>query len=659
MFLYYLKNCIIILFIFLPFFCNGNGENDIQNLRLALKKNPDKLDYYYQLALAYKYANPDSSKYFGKAMLSKIKPTDHANLGKVNHIFANVAFLKSELDSAISYFKKAIYFASKVNDPLEQGVYLSSLGQVYGAQGDFKKSLLTYKDALALMLQEKDTSKSNKQLALLYSNLGDNYGQLGLYEDALSQLYLCMNMSKQNKDAMTVAITQNSIATIHYNSGNLYKAKQVFEQALASFSTLQYPLAEAAVLINIGEINFKQHFISDAESNAKAAMHKLQEAKTEYNLGNLLNLMGEIEKEKGNDNKAILHFEQAMVINKKAGNKAGYTQVQVGLGEAFSKINNNVKAIENYMAALQTFDTEKMLREKKECLQKIALHYIKVNNKDSATYYFKKYDVALDSFLNTEKQNSITAQEIKYETSIKEATIAQQQAQLKTKKQQNIFLTIGLFCLGFVAAGLAWLYRKIKNKNAIIQLQKHEILHNIENNLGQMIVIFEQQSRIPGNEKNALENQERMLTLSTLNKMLYDNEKKGEVNIQAYLTKLCEAKKISTGNAVQFKVDVSEIFLRINMAKDIGLIINELSMNAIKYAYTNIATPTFSIFLRQENTKMKLVIQDNGQGIAANQIVKEGSGFGKQYVQKLVENYGGTMVQKNENGARFEIELKN
>jgi two-component sensor histidine kinase len=255
------------------------------------------------------------------------------------------------------------------------------------------------------------------------------------------------------------------------------------------------------------------------------------------------------------------------------------------------------------------------------------------------------------------KTKAVIASEIKYETTIKEATISKQQAQLKTKHQQNIFLTIGLFCLGFVAAGLAWLYRKIKNKNAIIQLQKHEILHNIENNLGQMIVIFEQQSRIPGNEKNALENQERMLTLSTLNKMLYDNEKKGEVNIQAYLAKLCEAKKISTGNKIEFQLQISNTDLKINLAKDIGLIVNELSMNAIKYAFANTEKPSIYIEVVDEITKIKVVVHDNGIGIPEKIIAKMGGGFGMQYVGKLVDGHKGVLKVLNNGGARFVMEL--
>lgn len=310
------------------------------------------------------------------------------------------------------------------------------------------------------------------------------------------------------------------------------------------------------------------------------------------------------------------------------------------------------------MEALHLFNEIDVPKEKSELLYFLIRSNIRQGS--AADSYLDQYMKTQSRYLNEEKVKAVTAQEIKYETTLKEARIARQQAELETGSQQRHYLLIGGSLALAAAAGLGLQYRRTSKQKELIQKQKQEILHNNRNSIQQLISIFGRQAHTEAEQALALANQERLITLNILNKMLYEHAGHHQALLDEYLQRLTDAKSLSTHIPIDMKLRNKVIRLRGDVLKDVGLIINELIANSAKHAFGNTAEPRIHIETATENNQWLLIrYRDNGSGLPEEfDIRQQGASFGLDFVCDLVEQHHGTIQCSNDHGACFRIRLK-
>ena len=115
-----------------------------------------------------------------------------------------------------------------------------------------------------------------------------------------------------------------------------------------------------------------------------------------------------------------------------------------------------------------------------------------------------------------------------------------------------------------------------------------------------------------------------------------------QVNTRQYLSSLVEDLIISSGNAKppELMVDVVELPLSTRVAVPLGLIVNELATNSLKYAFSEDGGGHLSVLLRVENDMFQLSISDNGGGIDPNARVD--SGLGQKLTEAFTTQLSGT-----------------
>lgn len=113
-------------------------------------------------------------------------------------------------------------------------------------------------------------------------------------------------------------------------------------------------------------------------------------------------------------------------------------------------------------------------------------------------------------------------------------------------------------------------------------------------------------------------------------------------------------------NAVKINVETPHLKLKSNLLKDIGLIVNELTTNAIKYAFPGISNPSIAITVNMaDDQQLKLQVKDNGKGLPENfNLNQQRSSFGLEFVNDLVAQHRGTINTYNNNGTCFDISLR-
>jgi two-component sensor histidine kinase len=91
----------------------------------------------------------------------------------------------------------------------------------------------------------------------------------------------------------------------------------------------------------------------------------------------------------------------------------------------------------------------------------------------------------------------------------------------------------------------------------------------------------------------------------------------------------------------------------------IGILLNEIILNAYKHAFLNHKNPQLKITLTRNIELIEIRIHDNGKGIPENDIKKAGlHSVGFKIIQGLISQLKAQLVINNENGMEYVIKFK-
>jgi len=205
--------------------------------------------------------------------------------------------------------------------------------------------------------------------------------------------------------------------------------------------------------------------------------------------------------------------------------------------------------------------------------------------------------------------------------------------------------------------------KKIKKQEGHLNYLMKELHHRVKNNLQIVSSLLSLQTYKVQDEGAVLvlkESQQRVQAMSFIHQRLYKTETLTAVNMKEYLTDLAESLVSSYGfNRDDFDlyIKVEKEMMDIDKALPIGLIINEIVTNSLKYAYGNVNQPSLHISLTDEDTKLICDIKDNGIGINEQQWKQKGNSFGKQLITALCKQLRAQQTLVVDEGTRFTITI--
>jgi len=179
----------------------------------------------------------------------------------------------------------------------------------------------------------------------------------------------------------------------------------------------------------------------------------------------------------------------------------------------------------------------------------------------------------------------------------------------------------------------------LKEKETLLQ----EIHHRVKNNLTVVASLLNLQANSMEDDrlKAALsDSQSRVQAMSAIHETLYQSENLSAIDMKIYLSKLGNniARNSSIGSKVNLKVKSENISIGAKQASPIGLIVNELITNSLKYAFSNNEDGEIKINLQKVEDQIELEYSDNGIGIPDGFDWKNASTLGLKLVRTLVEN---------------------
>ena len=197
------------------------------------------------------------------------------------------------------------------------------------------------------------------------------------------------------------------------------------------------------------------------------------------------------------------------------------------------------------------------------------------------------------------------------------------------------------------------LNKSLENEKNLLK----ELNHRTKNNLQLILSLVRIQSDSANGEvkKQFTDLASRINTIAKSHTMLYLKDNVEKINMLEYIEELChDLESLSTKN-VEFKIKVHNLEMSIKSAGYVGLIINELVTNSIKYVLDK--GVLIEIELYQEEEEYILFFKDNGKGVHLD--TKQGSELGIKLVDTLVKNQlDGSLESKTEKGFSYMIRFK-
>jgi PAS domain S-box-containing protein len=173
-----------------------------------------------------------------------------------------------------------------------------------------------------------------------------------------------------------------------------------------------------------------------------------------------------------------------------------------------------------------------------------------------------------------------------------------------------------------------------------------EIHHRVKNNLQVISSLLGLQARSSGNpELTEMFNgiQDRIRSMAMIHETLYDTKDFARIELSSYVKALSQS-LFNTHNINPGKINLTiqtdgEIYVDITKAIPCGLILNELISNALKHAFPGGRKGNLQIIISEtKNTKIDIVVRDNGVGLPDNIDISEPQTLGLELVNGLVSN---------------------
>jgi len=180
-----------------------------------------------------------------------------------------------------------------------------------------------------------------------------------------------------------------------------------------------------------------------------------------------------------------------------------------------------------------------------------------------------------------------------------------------------------------------------------------ELGHRIKNSLQIIVamVSLEARNQKSGEGKVALERvSHRIAALGRLYSMLGETNSVEEVDAASYLEALCrdliESVQKENGTSIALETDIESEPLPVDRAIPLGLIVNELVTNAVKYAFPSETRGTVAVTLNRIPGELRLTVSDNGKGVDPR---RTDSGVGGRLVEIFARQLGGQVERESGN----------
>jgi two-component sensor histidine kinase len=151
----------------------------------------------------------------------------------------------------------------------------------------------------------------------------------------------------------------------------------------------------------------------------------------------------------------------------------------------------------------------------------------------------------------------------------------------------------------------------------------------------------------------------RVQSMSRLYEKLYRSSNFSEIPVEGYLSPLVDEIIANFPNSVSVKLikEIDDTILEVRKLQPLGIIINELLTNIMKYAFNEKHGGIISLSLKKTGNRVTLTVSDDGAGMPDSIDFNKSTGFGMQLVYLLARQMGASIKVETAEGTKFILEF--
>ncbi len=576
--------------------------DSLEQVTLTAENDTFRLDAHDKLRRYYVRVELEKAKFHAQEAIKiakQLKMPHPVNKGRIS--LGQVLFYKGEYQGAIENFLTAEPFYAEKKDSIFLGAIYNGLAACYQESND--SIAMNYFQKAYSIYADVHPKKAGIALA----NIGNVHSENKRYEQAIKTLRKAVALFDPIKEKYYFNIANLNLANALSEIASYEEAEKIYRAILVSYKD-------------------KENF--DLKAFALGGLGYCQYKKKQYKI-------------------ATINLEQAVTMGEKIG-------IQEDLLPKILDLSNTYKATSDYKNAYLTLVKHKTLTDSLFSKEKEQILADAVSK-----YEGEKKDQEI-SLLNTESELAT----LKYE---------------KTNRARLFFIALSIGLLLF--AGLLYKLiqdrkkanRKLKIQNERInkalsekEMLLREIHHRVKNNLQVISSLLSIQSRKiddPSALEAMQESRNRVQSMALIHQNLYQDQELVGVGTKDYIEKLALSlvQNYKVGdNQVEVKTDIDDVKLDVDTIIPLGLILNELITNALKYAFVEQKDGKIFIELKKNNEDLILKVSDNGVGLPESFGSQKNSGIGFRLIDAFSKKLGAKLnIENQSKGTKVSMCISN
>lgn len=472
---------------------------------------------------------------------------------------------------------------------------------------------------------------------------------LGLSED-IGKIYIQMTGFPIYPPLSAVAFHYQYIAYLNFRGSKSMRSQMEANKLLSHFHVETWKLGRPLPYsTSIGSLDSAVYY----------AERYLQVAKiinSSGDIGDAYAFLSGLWKLKNNPHKSSEYLQKALEVYTKAKLVNNVMGLYTGIGEDWLKQNKPslAKPWLDKASALAGSVSDHTLDEM--WTKVYGLYYEQTGQWEKAFRYQKKGQELKKQEFDTQLSQAIQNLTLLDEYEKKKAQFAAQQKEMALQKKLSIVIAV-LFVGAVIAGVLFYLlfvkYQKISKENALlVREQSHRTKNNLQS-VSSLLNLRIHQLSDPIAIETMEESLMRIEAMLMAHHRLYQGDNLVEINLMHYLPDLIQ----SVLRSYHFEsicpvYEIQDIGLHTDKAIPLGLIVNELTTNACKYAFKNNPAPALFVHCSLKAGMVSFTFSDNGPGFEPN---TGKNSFGMQLIHLMADTLKADSTFSKDRGCHFEL----
>jgi len=189
-----------------------------------------------------------------------------------------------------------------------------------------------------------------------------------------------------------------------------------------------------------------------------------------------------------------------------------------------------------------------------------------------------------------------------------------------------------------------------------------EVHHRVKNNMNTMKSLLFLQSQTVDDPHVSMALQDagnRLQSMYVLYEKLYRSSSFNEVSLVDYIPALIDEVLDIFPNSPMVGVEthIAPISVDTKIVSTLGIIINELITNSMKYAFRDRTEGTLAVTVENQGDSLQMVVQDDGPGLPESVGFENSNGFGLMLVGNLAKQLRGELAIERTGGTKIILQF--